>query len=148
MVQSGFSEISLTTQRHNVDMTRKQSQFIFAWILMLAVLVIGSFMSAGMLIATVVAVGLIVSTFQKNIVPSDATPRTPLQVLEEDPFWKGTAIIYTVCLVGVVIYHLAVNRIAFFDNVPFGFVVLLLLGPGLGPIMVCQIEIYRLLGRE
>ena len=96
----------------------------------------------------VVAAGIFVSLFQKSITPKDPTLRTPMQVLEQSSFWKGVAIVYTTCVVGIVIYHLMIARITFFEELPFVLFFLLLLGPALGPIFVCQVQIYRLHGRE
>ena len=129
-------------------MTRNQITFVLLWTFSLAVLVIGSLVSPIVLILVVVAAGFIVSIFQRSVVPTGSQPRTPMQVLEQSSFWKGIAAVYTLCLLGVVVYHLAVDRIDVFDNLPFGLLILMIFGPALGPIAICQAEIYLLLGRR
>lgn len=129
-------------------MTGNQATFISLWIFILAGLVVASLVSPAAAIIVVIVAGLIVSVFQSKTVPTVSKPRTPLQVLEQSPFWKGVAVVYTIAAVVTVIYHLAVNRVGIFEDISLGLLVLLLFGPALGPIIVCQIEIYRLLGQE
>lgn len=129
-------------------MKRKQMTFLLVWIFMLAILLLTSYVSPGVQIIMVVAAGIVVSFFQPNITPKDPALRTPMQVLEQSSFWKGVAIVYTFCVVGIVIYHLMISRLTFFENLPYALFLPLLLGPALGPIFVCQVQIYRLLGRE
>ena len=129
-------------------MTRKQITFLLVWLLVLAVLVLSIFVSPLVLIVAVVVAGLVVSMFQKSIVPVNSTPKTPMEVLEQSLIWKGIAAVYVVALTGTVVYHLTVDRIGLFEDAPFALLILLMFGPALGPIVVCQLEIYRLLGKD
>ena len=124
-------------------MNQEQLLFLLIWLLMLAVLFAGFFISPGSFIVNVVIVGAFISMFKGRITPASRSHRTPLQVLEENRFWRGVAVIYTIGVVGVAIYHLAFLRLAFVDSLELPIVILLILGPALGPIIVCQKEIFE-----
>lgn len=129
-------------------MTHKQQIFLGAWVLVGLVLVLGSALSAKALLVLFVVVAVIVSLFNEKLTPSNSSAPTPKQVIERSRLWRAVAVIYTSGLVAVVIYHLFINRLAFFDEIPFFLMLVMLLGPIIGPIVVCQIETFRLLGLD
>lgn len=130
-------------------MTSRQIAFLGVTAFMGSVLIIGPIVvSSGTFIVVLVIASAMVWPFAAYVTPKSSSPPSPLQILEQSRFWRGVAIVYTAVVVVAVTWHLLVNRLAFFDHVPFALLLALLLGPAVGPIATNMIITYKLLGKE
>ena len=130
-------------------MTNKQKLFLGVLFFMGAVVVLGStWLSSGAFLVLFVAAAAVVALFKDRITPTNPSPPSPLQILERSRLWKGVAIAYTTIIIVVVVWHLFVSRLAFFDDVSLPVGLLLLLGPAIGPIMKNIMITYRMLGSD
>ena len=113
------------------------------------VLVVGPMVvSSGTFIFVFVIASAIVWPFAEYVTPKNPSPPSPLQILEQSRFWRGVAIVYTLVVVVIVAWHLLVKRLAFFDDVPFALMFVLLLGPAVGPMATNMAITYKLLGKD
>lgn len=130
-------------------MTSRQITFVGILAFMACVLIVGpTVVSSGAFIVVFVIASAIVWPFAEYVTPKNPNAPSPLQILEQSRLWRAVAIVYTVVIVVAVIWHLLVNRLAFFDDVPFALMVVLLLGPALGPIATNMVITYKLLGND
>ena len=121
--------------------------FLGILVFMGCVLVVGPMMvSSGAFIVVFVVASAIVWPFAEYVTPNNPSPPSPLQILEQSRLWRGVAIAYTVVIVVIVIWHLFVKRLAFFDDVPLALMFVLLLGPAVGPIATNVVITYKLRG--
>jgi hypothetical protein len=130
-------------------MTYRQALFLGVWVFMGAVIIFGSSaLSQNEFLALFIGASIVVSLVKDQITPRHADPPTPMQILERSRFWMGVAITYTAIIVVVVVKHLFFGQLAFFDDVSFPLLLVMLLGPGVGPIVVNQVITFRLLGAD
>jgi hypothetical protein len=133
--------------RHLVN--NKQTLLVGAWILVLSVVTVGPLLlSSGEFLILLVAAALVVSLFKNQITPKTGSPPSPLQIFERSPFWRGLALVYGAVVVIVIVWHLFVAHIAFFDNVSLPLLLVLILGPAIGPITINLVITYKMLGAE
>ena len=130
-------------------MTSRQMTFVGILVFMACVLIVGpTVVSSGAFIVVFVIASAIVWPFAEYVTPKNPNPPSPLQILEQSRLWRGVAIVYTVVIVVVVFWHLLINRLTFFDDVPFALMLVLLLGPAVGPIATNIVITYKLLGKD
>lgn len=123
--------------------------FLGILVFMGCVLVVGPIVvSSGAFIVVFVIASAIIWPFAQYVTPKNPSPPSPLQILEQSRLWRGVAIVYTVVVVVIVVWHLLVNRLAFFDDVPFALMFVLLLGPAAGPMATNMVITYKLLGKD
>ena len=123
--------------------------FLGILVFMGCVLVVGPIVvSSGACIVVFVIASAIIWPFAQYVTPKNPSPPSPLQILEQSRLWRGVAIVYTVVVVVIVVWHLLVNRLAFFDDVPFALMFVLLLGPAAGPMATNMVITYKLLGKD
>lgn len=116
---------------------------------MIAVAVLGSaYLSQYTFLIVLVAAAALVSLVKDRLIPTDPAAPSPLQILERSRVWKAVAIGYVAVIVTVVVWHLFLDRLAFFDDVSLPVLMLLALGPGLGPMVQHAFITYRMLGSE
>lgn len=130
-------------------MTSRQITFLGLLAFMGSVLVVGpTVVSSGTFIVVFVIASAIVWPFAEYVTPKNPSPPSPLQILEQSKLWRGVAIAYTLVLVVVVIWHLFVGQLAFFDDPPFALVLVLLFGPAVGPMVTNIVITYKMLGED
>lgn len=128
-------------------MTSRQITFLGILAFMAFVLVVGpAVVSSGTFVVVFVIASAVVWPFAKYVTPKNPNPPSPLQILEQSKIWRGVAIVYTLAVVIVVVWHLLVGRLAFFDDPPFALVLVLIFGPAVGPIVTNLVITYRMLG--
>ena len=128
-------------------MTGGQLIYIAGLITLVIVAVIGSLMlpmSAFTLL--LLAIFAFVGWFRKEITPEGEEPQTPLTILRDSPVWQMVGVAYTLLLVGVVGYHLGVERIGLFEKINMPVFLVLIFGGLAGPIAVHIRRTYRLMG--
>ncbi len=120
-----------------------------ALVLLVTVIVLGSLYlpMSGFTAVLLVAFGL-VEVFRREITPKGVTPQSPLKILEESALWQGVGVAYTLVILAVVIYHLAVERLSFFEKINMPIFLALILGAAAGPIAVHVGRTYRMLGGD
>ena len=130
-------------------MTTRQKIFIGVLVFMGCVLVVGpSLVSGDSFIIVFVVASAIVWPFAKQITPKSPSPPSPLQILEKSSFWRGVAIAYSVVIVVVVVWHLFIDQLALFDDPSIALLLVLILGPAVGPIVANLVITYKMLGRD
>lgn len=129
-------------------MNVNQKLYVGALFGMAAVVVLGSaYLPTAAFLAVFTAAAALVSLIRTRVVPTSPVP-SPLQILERSRVWRFVAIGYAAVVVAVVVWHLFVERLAVFDDVPLPVLMLLALGPGLGPMVQHAVITYRMLGSE
>ena len=130
-------------------MTSRQMTFVGILAFIGCVLIVGpTVVSSGAFIVVLVIASAVVWPFADYVTPKNPNPPSPLKILQQSRIWRGVAIVYTVVIVVVVIWHLLIHRLAFFDDVPFALMLVLLLGPAVGPIATNIVITYQLLGKD
>ena len=84
--------------------------------------------------------------FRKAITPKGEEPQTPLTIFKENELWQGVAGAYYLLIILVVLYHLGVERLSFFEKINIPIFLALILGGAAGPIAIHVARTYRLLG--
>lgn len=130
-------------------MTRGQFLFTASLVVLTTAIIIGSlFLPFYGFALLMVAIFVLIEMMRREITPKDGSPLSPLEILEQSVLWRAVAVGYTVILIAVVVWHLAVARLSFFDHINLPILLLLILGPAAGPIAINIRETYRMLGRD
>ncbi len=130
-------------------MTRGQFFFVASLVVLFAAIVIGSlFLPFYGFALLMVAIFILADQMRKEITPDGSTPPSPMQILEHSFFWRAVAVGYTFILIAVVVWHLGVARLSFFEHINLPILLLLILGPAAGPIAINIATTYRMLGSD
>ena len=124
-------------------------QFIYVAGLVILVIVVGVgslILPMSVFTALVLVIFGFAEWFRKEITPEGEKPQSPLTILEESPGWQAAGVAYMLMIILVVFYHLAVERLSFFEKVNVPIFLVLILGGIAGPIAVHVARTYRLLG--
>ena len=130
-------------------MTRGQISYVTAVVVVITALVLGSLiLPMPGFFAVIVVVFTIIGAFRREITPKGDPPQSPLKILEESGLWQIVGVIYTALIIGVVGYHLGVERLSVFDRINLPIFLVLILGAAAGPIAVHIGRTYRMLGGD
>ena len=128
-------------------MTVGQFIYVAGLVILVLVVVVGSLIfPMSVFTALLLIVFGFAEWFRKAITPKGEKPQSPLTILEENPVWQGVGVAYTLVIILVVCYHLAVERLSFFEKINLPIFLVLILGAAAGPIAIHIARTYRLLG--
>lgn len=124
-----------------------QLLYVATLVILVVIVVIGSLiLPMSIFVALVFVIFGFAELFRKEITPKGEEPQTPLTILAESELWRGVGVAYLFVIILVVLYHLGVERLSFFEKINVPIFLALILGAAAGPIAIHIARTYRLLG--
>ncbi len=124
-----------------------QLLYIVALVIIVLTVVVGSLiLPMSVFTALMLVIFGFAEMFQRAITPKGEKPQTPVTILMESELWQGVGVAYLMLIILVVLYHLGVERLTFFEKINMPIFLALILGAAAGPIAIHVSSTYRLLG--
>ncbi len=128
-------------------MTVGQFMYVAGLVIAVVTIVIGSLiLPMSVFTALLLVIFGFAEMFRKAITPKGEELQSPLTILRDSELWQGVGVAYLFVIVLVVLYHLGVERIGFFEKINMPIFLALIVGAAGGPIAIHVTRTYRLLG--